>query len=228
MLGHIEMQHLPTAVLQHEEHKQHLHGDGRYRKEIDGNHLAEVVVKKRLPGLAGWSRQPSEDSRDGSLRDLDAQHLEFSVKPWRTPWRIGCDHSLDESANLDGGRGSAAVPAVHFGQACPELAKTLPLPPDDGVGLYVQQRAAPVATNPRQTDPEQPIERGQYGSFPLSPKGSELQPECSVLDCNGLVTAQQKSNESKHRQKKAWPVAFIVRPHPLSGQFVTGGRNNGE
>src|SRR5215471_21342623 len=65
-------------------------------------------------------------------------------------------------------------------------------------------------------------------SFPLSPKGSERQPECSVLDCNGLVTAQQKSNESKHGQKEDWHVAFIVRPHPLSGQLVTGGRNNGE
>src|SRR5215471_16356900 len=85
-----------------------------------------------------------------------------------------------------------------------------------------------VAPNPRQTDPEQPIERGQYRSFPLSRKGSELQPECSVLDCNGLVTAQQKSNESKHRQKEDWHVAFIVLPHPLSGQLVTGGRNNGE
>jgi len=98
----------------------------------------------------------------------------------------------------------------------------------DGVGLYVQQRAAPVAPNPRQTDSEQPSERGQYWSFPLSPKGSELQQECSVLDCNGLVTAQQKSNESNHRQKEDWHVAFIVRPHPLSGQLVTGGRNNAE
>src|SRR5262249_12553447 len=46
------------------------------------------------------------------------------------------------------------------------------------------------------------------------------QPQCSVLDCNGLVTPQQKSNESKHRQEEDWHVAFIVRPHPLSGQLV--------
>src|SRR5215467_3711911 len=158
MLGHIEMQHLPTAVFQHEEHEQHLHGDGRYRKEIDGNHLAEVVVKKRLPGLAGWPRQLSEDSRDGPLRDPDAKHLEFSVKPWRTPQRIGRDHSLDQSANVNGSRGSATVPALPPRQPRPELAKTLPLPPSDCVGLYVEQRAAPVAPNARQTDPEQPID----------------------------------------------------------------------
>src|SRR5215813_8380007 len=157
---------------QHEEHEQHPHGDRGHCKEIDRHHLADVVAKKSLPGLAGSPRQLSEDSRDGSLRDLDAKHLEFSVNPWRTPQRIGRDHPLDQSANLDGSRGYATVPAPR--QPRPELAKTLPLPPDDGVGLYVQQRAAPVAPNPRQTDPEQPIERGQHWSFALSPKGSEL------------------------------------------------------
>src|SRR5262249_25619616 len=65
--------------------KQYPHGDRGHCKEIDRHHLADVVAKKSLPGLAGWPRQPSEDAGDGPLRDLDAQHLEFSVKPWRTP-----------------------------------------------------------------------------------------------------------------------------------------------
>jgi hypothetical protein len=186
--------------------------------------LVEVVVKKRLPGLAGWPRQLSEDSRDGSLRDLDAKHLEFSVKPWSTPQRIGLDHSLDEPANLDRSRASATVPAVHPGQPRPELSKTLPLPPDDGVGLHLEQRAAPVAPDPGQTDREQPIEPGQHWSFPLSPKGGELQPECSVLDGNGLVTAQQESNESNHRQKEGWhvPSLFVVVLFPVKSLLADG------
>jgi hypothetical protein len=224
MLGHIEMQHLPTAVFQHEEYEQYPHGDRGDGKEIDRHHLADVVAKKRLPGLAWWPRQLSEDSRDGSLRDLDAKHLEFSVKPWRTPQRIGLDHSLDEPANLDRSRESAMVPAVHPGQPGPELAKTLPLPPDDGVGLHVEQRAAPVTPHPRQTDPKQPIEPGQHWSFPLSPKGGELQPECSVLDGNGLVTAQQESNESNHRQKEGWhvPSLFVLILFPVNSLLADG------
>src|SRR5215831_5193199 len=75
---------LPTAVFQHQEHEQYPHGDRGHCKEIDRHHLADVVAKKSLPGLAGWPRPLSEDAGDGPLRDLEAQHLEFSVKPWRT------------------------------------------------------------------------------------------------------------------------------------------------
>src|SRR5439155_13558538 len=72
-----------------------------------------------------------------------------------------------------------------------------------------QQRSAPGAPNARQTDPEQPIETGQHRSFPLSPEGSELQVESSVFDSNGLVSAQQETNESNHRQKKGWHVSRL-------------------
>jgi len=91
----------------------------------------------------------------------------------------------------------------------PELPEALPLPPDDRVGLNVQQRSAPGAPNARQTDPEQPIETAQHRSFPLSPEGSELQAESSVFDSNGLVSAQQETNESNHRQKKGWHVSRL-------------------
>ena len=37
--GHIEMQHLATPMFQHDEHEQHLHGDRRNRKEVDGHTL---------------------------------------------------------------------------------------------------------------------------------------------------------------------------------------------
>jgi hypothetical protein len=32
---------------------------------------------------------------------------------------------------------------------------------------------------------------------------------CSVLDRNGLMAAQQESNESNHRQKKGWHVSRL-------------------
>lgn len=89
----------------------------------------------------------------------------------------------------------------------PELPEALPLPPDNRVGLNVKQRAAPVAPNAGQTDPEQPIEGSQHRSFPLVPESCELQPERSVFDGNGLVAAQQESNESNERQKKGWHVS---------------------
>src|SRR5438128_10438921 len=140
------------------------------------------------------------------------QHDEYeqhSHRDRRHRKEINRHHALNESAYLDGGRRSAAAPAIHPGQMRPELPEALPLPPDDRVGLNVQQRSAPGAPNARQTDPEQPIETGQHRSFPLSPEGSELQAESSVFDSNGLVSAQQETNESNHRQKKGWHVSRL-------------------
>ena len=44
MLGYIEVQHLATTVFQHEEHEQNLHRDRGYGEEVNGNHLADMIV----------------------------------------------------------------------------------------------------------------------------------------------------------------------------------------
>src|SRR5215471_1384929 len=53
--------------------KRNLQGDRGYGEEIDRNHLAEVIVEERLPGLAGRPRQFPEDAGDSTLGDLDAE-----------------------------------------------------------------------------------------------------------------------------------------------------------
>ena len=49
-----------------------------------------------------------------------------------------------------------------------------------------------------------------------------------IFDCDGLVTAQQESDESKDKQQKGWPVTPIVRPQFIPSQSATSQRNNGE
>jgi len=66
---------------------------------------------------------------------------------------------------------------------------------------------APAAPNSRQTNPEQAIESGQNRPLPLSPEGHELQPQGGILDRNGLVAAEQESNESNQAQQKRWHVS---------------------
>jgi len=83
---------------------------------------------------------------------------------------------------------------------CCDPADTGDLPREWTLFAEPQMRSG----HPRQTDPEQPIPAGQHRSFPLSPKGYQLQPESCVLDRNGLMTAQQ---ESYYRQKKGWHVS---------------------
>jgi hypothetical protein len=91
--------------------------------------LADVVVKKRLPRLSRWPAECSENSGDGTLGDFDAEHLQFSVNSRRTPQRIGIHHPFDQPTYLGSSRRPAAW-SVHPGEACPELAKALPLPAD--------------------------------------------------------------------------------------------------
>jgi hypothetical protein len=85
MLGHMEVQHLAATVFQYGEQEQHLHRDRGHGEEFNRNHLAEVIVQERLPGLAGRPRQFSEDSGDGPFGDLDAEHLQLAVNPRCAP-----------------------------------------------------------------------------------------------------------------------------------------------
>ena len=63
-----------------------------------------------------------------------------------------------------------------------------------------------VANHARQTHPNQPIEGCQKRPPSLSLESGELHPEGGILDRNGLVAAQQESNESDEAQQKAWHV----------------------
>jgi hypothetical protein len=150
------------------------------------------------------------------------------VNSGRTPQRIGSHDPFDQPTNLDSGRRSATSSWVHPGQACPELAKALPLPPDDCIGLYVAQRSAPAVPEQRQPDPEEAIEGNQHRSLPFSLEGGELQAESGVLHRNGSMTAHEETNESKDTQKDDWHASRIICLHPVPSQPVTGRRNIGE
>src|SRR6516225_6814316 len=52
---HIEMQNTPTVMREDDEDIQHTELYGRNRKEVDRDHLTDVISKKRHPGL----RRPS-------------------------------------------------------------------------------------------------------------------------------------------------------------------------
>src|SRR5262245_42255583 len=125
------------------------------------------------------------------------------MEAWRPPQRIGRHYPLDQPENLDRGRRSAAASAVCPGQARPELAKALPLPPHHGVGLNVVQRAAPAVPYSRQTNPEQSVEGRQKRPPSLPLERGELHPKRGILEGNGVVTAQQEADESNKAQQEA-------------------------
>ena len=95
MLGHIEMQHLATIVFQDDQYEQHPQCDGRHRKEIDRYHLADMIMQEGSPGLVRRSPELAQEARDSALGEGEAEHLEFTMNPGRSPQRIGRGHSLD-------------------------------------------------------------------------------------------------------------------------------------
>src|SRR5215831_14510101 len=85
--------------------------------------LAEVVVQERLPCLPGWSPESAEDPRDRPLGDVDTEHLQLSMEPWRSPQGIVGDHLRYQPTNRERGRRSPTGVAFRPGQACPEQRK---------------------------------------------------------------------------------------------------------
>jgi hypothetical protein len=66
-----------------------------------------------------------------------------------------------------------------------------------------------------ESDPKYSIEGRQNGLLTFSLEGRELQPQGSIFDGDGLVTAQQESDESKDRQQKGWHVLRLFGSKPF-------------
>ena len=95
-------------MFQYDEHEQNFEGGRGHGGEVNRNHLTEVIALLRLPGLAGRPRQSPEDSGDSAFGNLDAEHFQLAMNPGCAP-----HHPFDETSNLDGRRGSAAIALVH-------------------------------------------------------------------------------------------------------------------
>jgi hypothetical protein len=81
-------------------------------KEVDRDHLADMVVQEGLPGLPGPRAEPSDDTGHGTFREVYAEHLQFAMHPRRAPQRISGDHSLDQLPDFGGRAGPTPSAAL--------------------------------------------------------------------------------------------------------------------
>ncbi len=86
----VEMHDLPTFVRHDDEAVQEPKRHGRNDEEVARCGAFEVVAQERHPGLArrSLSANPQEVSSDRSLREFEAELLEFSMHPRRTPGTV--------------------------------------------------------------------------------------------------------------------------------------------
>jgi hypothetical protein len=168
MLGHIDMQHLATVVFQENEYEQYPHGDCRHSKEIDRDHLADMVVQEGSPRLVRRPPEVAQDARHGAFGEGDTEHRELTMDPRCAPERIGRGHLLDQSAEFCGRAGATSTRTLRVGQPGPEFAEPFALPADDGVGLGVDQRMSPVGPHAAKSNPKYPIQGRQQRPLPFS------------------------------------------------------------
>ena len=139
MVRDIEVQHLPAAMLQHEEYKQDLQPYRRKRKRNRPTQSHPMVFQKRLPTL-GWRSQCGvEDARDRALGDDQTQHLQLPMDSRRPPQRIGRCHLKDQSSNLFGNPRTSATRGLRAGTAEPRIV---------GIDLVASERRCPVGRIP--------------------------------------------------------------------------------
>ena len=102
MFRHVPMENALPIMGYHEEAIEHSEGERRHGEEIHrGNGLA-MIAQKRRPSF-GRLRTPRSfphPAQHRSLRQVEAQHLQFTMNARSTPGRVLGNHSKDESSQL--------------------------------------------------------------------------------------------------------------------------------
>ena len=100
--GGIKVQDSPPVRRNHKEAIEHTESKRWHSKEIHGGDGFAVVIQKRHPAFC-WLRVPEgfpHPANSGRLRDLKAEHLQFTVDPWRAPGWVLRYHAEDEVAQF--------------------------------------------------------------------------------------------------------------------------------
>src|SRR5215471_14822065 len=99
----------------------------------------------------------------GGFGNLNAQLEQLAMNAWRTPARVVAAHHPDQIPNLLRHAGPTWLAAADF--PCPEQAKALTMPGDNGFSLDDHPGGFPVTPHASQPDPEDSISGRQFQPF---------------------------------------------------------------
>ena len=150
--GDVEVENVPSVVLENQQDVQHPKSRRGHSKEINRSDLAGMVAEKSSPCLRRRLASPNHVLGNRRLGDLNTELEQFPVDTWGAPARISALHGADQIAQLAVNRGSpgAARPAYRR----PVSPKTLAMPADNGVGVQRVQQGSPTTDVFRVEDPE--------------------------------------------------------------------------
>ena len=100
VVGNVDVDEFATVVSKNQEAEEQVEGEGRDDEEVDGDNLADMLLKKGAPRRR-WPRGGTPHVLgNGELGDLIAEEAEFGLDPAPAPGRIVSGHAANQRAKL--------------------------------------------------------------------------------------------------------------------------------
>src|SRR5262245_10434388 len=167
MARHLEPQHLPPAVAQHQKREQSLKRQGRNHKQVNGRDRRRVVAEECLPALRRRST-PNHLFRDRRLGDLKAEHQQLAMDPRCSPLWVFLAHPSNEIAQL---ASDLCPPCPLSPLPAPERRETRTMPAKDGLRLNDMRRTEQAWPEPGQPHHQGPVTAAQSKARRRTPQG---------------------------------------------------------
>src|ERR1019366_1020727 len=130
----VEMKNAPAIMANQEEAVEESEGDGVDCEKVHRRDDFAVVLEKCVPpsDLVGVPRGPLYPTRDGTFRDIKAEHLQFPMNARRSPRGVLRHHAEDQFAQLLADAFSSGGNRM-VGEPRPVESKTSTVPAGNGL-----------------------------------------------------------------------------------------------
>jgi len=206
VLGDTTLQDSPPIMRNDEEAVENAEGECRNGEEVHRGNRLTMVVQKSHPSLCRLrtSRSLSHPTQYGSLRNIEAQHLELSMNTWRAPGRILGNHAKDKVAQFP-----ADALSSHAGsmprEPRPIQLESRPMPANNGLRLDDNQCRLPSRPKPPKHYPEHFFGSGKprlrmplLQDGKLLPKGQVLQKKVAARIARLNDQIEQELQRTEH------------------------------
>src|SRR4030042_2972174 len=156
MSCHVQVNELPPAMRDEQEHIQGLEGRGLDREEVRCPDMGCVVLEEGAPGLGGRAMYHLPTvAADRASAAVVGRLSELTLNPYAPPARVLMGEALNEQSELRGEAWATrpAASALPGPVASPAGA----VPADHGVRLDDDERRSPARPGTREPQPEQAI-----------------------------------------------------------------------
>src|SRR5579863_181115 len=212
MARHLTLKNAPPVMRDDEKAVEHSEGQRGHSKEIHRGDGFPMIAQKRCPSL-GRLRTPGRSphpAQHGSLRNIEAKHLQFAVDTRCAPCRIFRDHSKDEIAQFLTDAFSARSNLTPR-EPCPIQLEPCTVPANNSFWLNEDQRLPPVRPEPPQDHPKQLVgSRDRRARFPLL-QNDKLLAKSQVLKQQVAARAKDAEKEDRQRSQQAPHEVSIIR-----------------